>query len=123
MNKEWSQRNKEIQVLLGKEATYKEGIQKLIPFREELFEQISNIVSSYPKGEMHMLEKTVRLLLTAGILLMIAGCIFGFIGQWIYAALVWVGAFGCCIAALIFKNQKKKEAANEKGEEDGKENE
>lgn len=49
MNKEWSQRNKEIQVLLGKEATYKEGIQKLISFREELFEQISNIVSSYPK--------------------------------------------------------------------------
>ena len=44
-----------------------------------------------------------------------------FIGQWIYAALVWVGAFGCCIAALNFKNQKKKEAANEKGEEDGKE--
>lgn len=37
-----------------------------------------------------MAEKTVRLLLTAGILLMIAGCIFGFISQWIYAALVWV---------------------------------
>ena len=41
MNKEWSQQNKEIQVLLGKELTYKEGIQKLISFREELFEQIS----------------------------------------------------------------------------------
>ncbi len=38
MNKEWSQKNKEIQTLLGKE-----GIQKLILFREELFEQISNI--------------------------------------------------------------------------------
>ena len=49
MNKEWSQKNKEIQVLLGKELTYKEGIQKLISFREELFEQISNIVSNYPK--------------------------------------------------------------------------
>ena len=49
MNKEWSQQNKEIQVLLGKELTYKEGIQKLISFREELFEQISNIVSNYPK--------------------------------------------------------------------------
>ena len=49
MNKEWSQRNKEIQVLLGKELTYKEGIQKLISFREELFEQISNIVRNYPK--------------------------------------------------------------------------
>lgn len=43
MNKEWSQKNKEIQTLLEKEATYKEGIQKLILFREELFEQISNI--------------------------------------------------------------------------------
>lgn len=69
------------------------------------------------------MEKTVRLLLTAGILLMIAGCIFGFIGQWICTALVWVGAFGCCIAALNFKNRKEKEAANEKGEKDGKENE
>lgn len=66
-----------------------------------------------------MVEKTVRLLLTAGILLMIAGCIFGFIGQWIYAVLVWVGVFGCCIAALNFKNQKEKEDASE-GEEDGK---
>lgn len=56
-----------------------------------------------------MVEKTVRLLLTAGILLMIAGCIFGFIGKWIYAALVWAGAFGCCIAALNYKNQKEKE--------------
>lgn len=49
MNKEWSQKNKEIQVLLGKELTYKEGLQKLISFREELFEQISNIVRNYPK--------------------------------------------------------------------------
>ena len=35
MNKEWSQKNKEIQILLGKELTYKEGIQKLISFSEE----------------------------------------------------------------------------------------
>lgn len=42
-----------------------------------------------------MLEKTVRLLLTASILLMIAGCIFVFIGQWIYAALEGMdGQFG-----------------------------
>ena len=51
-----------------------------------------------------MLEKTVRLLVTAGFLMMVAGCIFGFVDQWIYAALVWIGAFGCCIAALNFKN-------------------
>ena len=48
-----------------------------------------------------MVEKTVRLLLTAGILLMIAGCIFGFIGQWIYAALVWAGAFGCILRQSV----------------------
>ena len=49
MNKDWSQKNKEIQTLLGREFTYREGIQKLISFREELFEQIANIVNSYPK--------------------------------------------------------------------------
>lgn len=35
-----------------------------------------------------MFEKAIRLLRTAGILLVIAGCIFGLIDQWIYAALV-----------------------------------
>lgn len=49
MNKEWSQKNKEIQILLGKKFTYKEGIQKLILFCEELFGQISNIVRNYPE--------------------------------------------------------------------------
>ena len=49
MNKDWSQKNKEIQTLLGRESTYREGIQKLVSFREELFEQIANIVNSYPK--------------------------------------------------------------------------
>ena len=67
-----------------------------------------------------MTEKYVRLLVTAGILLVIAGCIFGFISQWIYAALLWVDAFGCCIAASNFKNQKNKKEVNEKGEENGK---
>ena len=56
-----------------------------------------------------MFEKAIRLLRTAGILLVIAGCIFGLIDQWIYAALVWVGAFGCCISAFNFKDQKGKE--------------
>lgn len=48
----------------------------------------------------------VRLLVAAGALMLLAGCIFGFTQQWIYAALVWVGAFGCLIAALNFKNRK-----------------
>lgn len=55
-----------------------------------------------------MLEMTVRLLFTAGFLMLIAGCIFGFTGQWICAALVWIGALGCSVAALNFKNRKDK---------------
>ena len=66
-----------------------------------------------------MTEKCVRLLVTAGMLLVLAGCIFGFISQWIYAALLWADAFGCFIVALNFKNQKNKNVANEEGE-DGK---
>ena len=37
MRTEWSDRNKTIQKLLGKEDTYKEGIDLLIEFRRELF--------------------------------------------------------------------------------------
>lgn len=48
---------------------------------------------------------TVRLLVAAGILMLLAGCIFGFTRQWICAALVWVGAFGCLVAALNFKKR------------------
>lgn len=51
----------------------------------------------------------VRLLVVAGVLMLLSGCIFGFTRQWIYAALVWVGAFGCLIAALNFKNRKDKQ--------------
>ena len=49
---------------------------------------------------------SVRLLFAAGVLMLLSGCIFGFAQQWIIAALVWVGAFGCLIAALNFKNRK-----------------
>ena len=49
MNKEWSDRNKTIQKLLGKETTYKEGIDLLIEFRSHLFEQITQIVNGYPR--------------------------------------------------------------------------
>ncbi len=49
---------------------------------------------------------SVRLLIVAGVLMLLSGCIFGFAQQWIIAALVWVGAFGCLIAALNFKNRK-----------------
>ena len=51
-------------------------------------------------------NSSVRLLVAAGVLMLLSGCIFGFVQQWIYAALVWVGAFGCLVAALNFKNRK-----------------
>ena len=52
---------------------------------------------------------SVRLLVAAGVLMLLAGCIFGFTQQWICAALVWVGAFCCLVAALNFKNRKDKQ--------------
>jgi len=38
MDKSWSEKNKEIQQLLTKEATFKDAIQKLTELREELFQ-------------------------------------------------------------------------------------
>ena len=49
---------------------------------------------------------SVRLLVVAGVLMLLSGCILGFTQRWVYAALVWVGAFGCMVAALNFKNRK-----------------
>lgn len=49
MNKDWSKKNKQIQTLLGKKATYTEGIKLLIEFRQELFQQITYIVNGFPK--------------------------------------------------------------------------
>ena len=49
MHKNWSDKNKTIQKMLGKEDTYKEGIVLLIEFRSELFEQITQIVNGYPR--------------------------------------------------------------------------
>ena len=48
MDKGWAEKNKEIQTLLAKEATFDEAIKKLIEFRGELFQQITWIVESYP---------------------------------------------------------------------------
>ena len=49
MNKDWSDKNKTIQKLLGKGTTYKEGIDLLIEFRSQLFEQITQIVNGFPR--------------------------------------------------------------------------
>lgn len=48
MDKEWSAKNRQIQTLLSKEATYKEGIELLIQFREEMFAQVTQIINGYP---------------------------------------------------------------------------
>lgn len=51
-----------------------------------------------------MKKSSARLLLTATALLLIAGTLFGFAQSWIYAGLIWSGAFGCLVAALNFRN-------------------
>jgi len=48
MDKEWAEKNKEIQALLSKEATFKEAIKKLIEFRKDMFNQVTEIVEAYP---------------------------------------------------------------------------
>lgn len=48
MSKEWSEKNKQMQSLLDKEATYKDGIALLLALRSEMFEQITQIVNGYP---------------------------------------------------------------------------
>ena len=40
--------NKKMQTLIGKEATFAEGIDALIELREVLFEQITSIAENYP---------------------------------------------------------------------------
>ena len=49
MDKDWSDKNKEFQKLISKEATFKDGIIVLLELRDSLFEQITQIVNSYPK--------------------------------------------------------------------------
>ena len=49
MDQEWSEKNKEIQKLLSKEATFKEAIHQLVEFREIMFDQITQIVTTFPK--------------------------------------------------------------------------
>ena len=53
-----------------------------------------------------MEQLLVRLLLTAGILLLIAGVIFAILQVWLDTDLLWTGAFGCLLAALNFRDSK-----------------
>ena len=49
MDKNWSEMNKEMQVLLSKEATFRDGVGKLLELRESLFEQVAQIVHTFPE--------------------------------------------------------------------------
>ena len=48
MNRDWSEMNKEMQTLLSKESTFREAVNQLIELRGTLFEQISQIVNTFP---------------------------------------------------------------------------
>ncbi|MBR5009525.1 MAG: phage head-tail adapter protein [Clostridia bacterium] len=48
MNKDWSEKNKQMQALIGKAAGFGEGIAVLLGLREDLFSQISSIVRTFP---------------------------------------------------------------------------
>ena len=49
MDQEWARKNKEIQALLSKKATFGEAIAQLIAFREEMFGQIRQIEAGFPE--------------------------------------------------------------------------
>ena len=48
MDKNWSGMNKEMQALIAKKATFKDGMEKLLALRQSLFEQITQIVDTFP---------------------------------------------------------------------------
>ena len=50
------------------------------------------------------METSAKLLAVAGALLLLAGVIFGMLGQWLYAALVWAGGLGFRREAHFRKN-------------------
>lgn len=49
MNKDWSEKNKQMQTLLNREATFREGIRVLLELRADVFGQITRIVNEYPE--------------------------------------------------------------------------
>ena len=51
---------------------------------------------------------TVKLLVTAGGLMALAGGIFAILHLWLCAVLIWAGALGCITGAFCFKNRDKK---------------
>ena len=48
MNKEWAEKNKRMQSLIGKEASFREGLDVLFELRDELIGLVSSIVYTFP---------------------------------------------------------------------------
>ena len=48
MNKDWAEKNKRMQSLIGKEAGFREGLDVLFDLRGDLFGQITSIVNTFP---------------------------------------------------------------------------
>ena len=55
MNKSWSDKNKKMQTLISKEATFDEGIKLLLELRAELYNQITSIVKTFPSEAFYQL--------------------------------------------------------------------
>lgn len=49
MDRNWSEKNKAMQALLGKEATFRDALDALAELRSEMLEQIGQIVANYPE--------------------------------------------------------------------------
>ena len=49
MDKDWSEKNKRMQVLLNKEAAFRDAIETSLELRADVFEQITQIMNSYPE--------------------------------------------------------------------------
>lgn len=48
MNKDWSEKNRDMQTLISKESTFSEGIKVLLELRNSLFAQITSVVNTFP---------------------------------------------------------------------------
>jgi len=48
MNKDWAEKNKRMQSLIGKETSFRDGLDVLFELRSALFGQITSIVNTYP---------------------------------------------------------------------------
>ena len=52
------------------------------------------------------MKQAFRLLLAAGVLMLLAGAIFAVLRRWLCAGVLGAGALGCMAAALAFRNRQ-----------------